>query len=426
MYKKYDSIQDGPLTASYTAEKRKIPRTGCLLTDISSKNKNIAIVSIENISPEGCLLNFKGELCSSDRIDLEFWLPDSSRSIEATGMISYVIKNCFNGINSAGVLFTDINDIDQKKIFNFIVSTASSSALKNMQQTISKENIRDKYKIAAPGKIKTLLNQVKKEKIPLTVLFEHSQKLFELNISSVNPQNQVFTIANQMDTGHLVLSKNHTSYVSFYFQGGSYYFKTACVGHDDAGLTFGFPPVLYQLEKRAYTRQISIDNVNISINIDDMSCSPFHGKVIDISNRGFLCEFSHDKLIENSIKTGQAINYRLNNHSGLDSFGEIRHIKKKKLNGNNVLQIGVEAGIKRSDYKFKKVSDSAWKKKKIQRDLPSNLKQRITSKVVAYNNSKGKKIAALLNCTGKDVMAPVVILPPAFGKKKETLSPLVS
>ncbi len=414
------------MTASYTAEKRKIPRTGCLLTDISCKNRNISIVSIENISPEGCLLNFKGELCSNDRIDLEFWLPDSSRSIEATGMISYVIKNCFNGINSAGVLFADINDIDQKKIFNFIVSTASSSALKNMQQTISKENIRDKYKIAAPGKIKTLLNQVKKEKIPLTVLFEHSQKLFELHISSINPQDQVFTIANQTETGHLVLSENHTSYVSFYFQGGSYYFKTACIGHDDAGLTFRFPPVLYQLEKRAYTRQISIDNVNISINIDDMSCRPFHGRVIDISNRGFLCEFSHDKLIENSIKTGQAINYRLNNHSGLHSFGEIRHIKKKKLNGDRVLQIGVEAGIKRSDYTFKKVSDSAWKKKKIQKDLPSNLKQRITSKVVAYNNSKGKKIAALLNCTGKDVMAPVVILPPAFGKKKETLSPLVS
>ncbi len=69
------SVLSLPGKISHTVEKRKIPRTGCLLTDISSKNKKIPIVSIENISPEGCLLNFKGELCSTDKIDLEFWLP---------------------------------------------------------------------------------------------------------------------------------------------------------------------------------------------------------------------------------------------------------------------------------------------------------------------------------------------------------------
>ncbi|MDZ7667017.1 MAG: methyltransferase domain-containing protein [Desulfotignum sp.] len=426
MFKKYDSMQDAPLPCSNTVEKRKIPRTGCLLTDISSKNKNIEIVSIENISPEGCLLNFEGALCSNDRIELEFWLPDSSRSIEASGMISYVIKNAFKGINSAGVLFTEIDDIDQKKIFNFIVSAASSSALKNMQETISKENIKDKYKIAAPGKINTLLKYVKKEKILLTVLFENSQKVSELNINRINVQDRVFITANHTKTDCSVPSENHPSYFSFYFQGGSYYFKTTYIGYDDDGLMFEFPAVLYQLEKRAYTRKVSIGNIHISVNIDDISSRQFQGRVIDISHRGFLCEFSHNKLIENSIKTGQAINYRLNNHSGLDSFGEIRHIKKKKLNGDRVLQIGVEAGIKRSDFIFKKVSDSVWKKKKIQRNLPAPLKQRITSKVVTYNNSEGKKIAALLNCTGKDIKAPVIILPPAFGKKKEILSPLVS
>jgi hypothetical protein len=173
MYKEYSLMQEEPFTSfpsppgkiAYTGEKRKIPRTECLLTDISSKNKNIPIVSIENISPEGCLLNFKGELCSNDKIDLEFWLSDDTRKIEATGIISYVIKNCFNGINCAGVLFTDINEIDQKRIYNFIVSTASSYALKNMQETISKEKINDQYRISKPGKINTLLNHVMEKKV---------------------------------------------------------------------------------------------------------------------------------------------------------------------------------------------------------------------------------------------------------------------
>ncbi|MCA1785717.1 MAG: hypothetical protein LC657_07035, partial [Desulfobacteraceae bacterium] len=236
----------------------------------------------------------------------------------------------------------------------------------------------------------------------------------------------VFTTPTQAETVHQLPGENHPSYFSFYFQGGSYYFKTTCIEQDDADLIFEFPPVLYQLEKRAYNRHISVDNVSISINLNEKSGRRYQGRVIDISSRGFLCEFSHDTFIKNSIKSGQVINYSLNKNSGQDSFGEIRHVKKKKLNGNKVVQIGVEAGIKRSDFKFEKVSDSAWKRKEIHRDPASRLNKRITSKVVTYDNAEGKKITALLNYTGKEISAPVVILPPAFGKKKETLSPLVS
>jgi ubiquinone/menaquinone biosynthesis C-methylase UbiE len=436
MYKKYCLMQDEPSISfpsppekiSYTAEKRKIPRTVCRLTDISSKNINIPIVSIENISPEGCLLSFRGDLCLKDKIDLEFWLPDDSRKIETTGIISYVIKNCFKGINSAGVLFTDISEIDQKRIYNFIVSTASSSALKNMQETISKEKIADKYKISAPGKINTFFNHVMKERIPLTVLFENSQNVFELIINKINIQDQVFITENQTDIITLELSENHPSYFSFYFDGGSYYFKTKCIGYDNDSVIFAFPPILYQLEKRACNREMSVDYIQISIHLDGIPDRQFQGRLIDISRRGFLCEFSLDQWIENSIKSGQAINYTLNKNYGLGSFGEIRHIiKKQGFNGNKVLQIGVEAGIKRSDFIFKKFCDSEWKKKKLyQKILPSFVRQMPRSSVVTYNNSSGKKITALLNYTRKNTLAPVVILPPAFGKKKETLSPLVS
>jgi ubiquinone/menaquinone biosynthesis C-methylase UbiE len=436
MYKKYCLMQDEPSISfpsppekiSYTAEKRKIPRTVCRLTDISSKNINIPIVSIENISPEGCLLSFRGDLCLKDKIDLEFWLPDDSRKIETTGIISYVIKNCFKGINSAGVLFTDISEIDQKRIYNFIVSTASSSALKNMQETISKEKIADKYKISAPGKINTFFNHVMKERIPLTVLFENSQNVFELIINKINIQDQVFITENQTDIITLELSENHPSYFSFYFDGGSYYFKTKCIGYDNDSVIFAFPPILYQLEKRACNREMSVDYIQISIHLDGIPDRQFQGRLIDISRRGFLCEFSLDQWIENSIKSGQAINYTLNKNYGLGSFGEIRHIiKKQGFNGNKVLQIGVEAGIKRSDFIFKKFCDSEWKKKKLyQKIRPSVVMQMPRSRVVTYNNSSGKKITALLNYTRKNTLAPVVILPPAFGKKKETLSPLVS
>jgi hypothetical protein len=72
MYKDYSLLQEEPFSSVlsppgkivYTAEKRKILLTGYLLSDIPSRNKNVATVSIENISSAGCLLNVKGELCS--------------------------------------------------------------------------------------------------------------------------------------------------------------------------------------------------------------------------------------------------------------------------------------------------------------------------------------------------------------------------
>ncbi|MEN8211641.1 MAG: PilZ domain-containing protein, partial [Thermodesulfobacteriota bacterium] len=423
-----DFIQTKLINDHGSAEQRKIPRTTCLLTEIFSKKKNLSIASIENISPEGCLLNFKGDLCSNDRIDLEFYLPNDTRKLESSGIITYVSQNCFKDINSAGVVFTNINEIDQKRIYNFIVSTASNSSLKALQETISKKGIRENYQITNPEKIDTILKHAMKENVFLNILFEDNQKMVELNINKVNIKDQVFITSSRKQICNLVLNKNHYSYVSFYFKGGSYYFKTKLVKSHNNSLIFAFPLILYQTEKRAYTREFFSDNTDISINLDERSGRLVQGRLVDISSRGFLCEFALDKRIENSIKSGQAVYYSLNNNYGLDSYGEIRHITKRNIpNGGRVLQIGVEAGIKRSDYIFKRFQPSIWKRQNIyQKKLSSIVKQMITSKFVTYQNSAGKKIAAFLNYTRQGARAPVVILPPAFGKKKETLSPLVS
>jgi len=423
-----DSVQAKLINDDGSTEQRKIPRTMCLLTDILSKKKNIPAVSIDNISPEGCLLNFKGKLCSGDVIDLEFCLPDDTRKIEASGIITYVAENRFKDINSAGVLFKNINEIDQKRIYNFIVKTVSNAPLGDLKETISKKKSRSKYQITNLEKIDTLLNHVMKETIFLNVLFEDNQKIFELNINKINVEDQLFITSSQKGVFHLPLNKNHTALFSFYFQGASYNFETKLIKSCNDSIVFAFPSIIYQSEKRAYERELFADNNDISINLNEISGGQFQGKLLDISSRGFLCELSFDNRIENSIRPGQELNYILKGNHGLDSYGEIRHITERKIsNGDRVLQIGVEAGIKRSDFKFKEFQDLVWKKKKLyQENLPSSAKDMITSKVVTYRNSEGKKIAALLNNTGTHTSAPVVILPPAFGKKKETLSPLVS
>ncbi len=411
-----------------STETRKIPRIPCYLTDISIDKKNTSIISIDNISSVGCLLSYKGHLASGDVIKFEFYLPHDKRKIKANGSITYVVENNFNEIHSAGVLFTNVAEIDQIRISNFIVNTASSSALMTLQEKISNKIIGEEYRITELNRIETIFKHVMEENIHINVLFEKNQKMFELHIKDIDTEKSVFITTIDKEILSLRLTENHASYFSFYFHSGSYYFKTALSRYYDDRIIFALPTILYHSEKRSYMRKFFGDDAGISIDLDDTSAGPLQGRLIDISRRGFLCEVPHDSTVEDSIKSGQVLKYFLDTNLGLDSYGEIRHITKTTTpDGNKVLQIGVEAGIERSNYKFKKFQPSVWKKgKSYQKSLPSTARKNIISEVVAYENSNDKKIVALLNYTQKNTTAPVVILPPAFGKKKEILSPLVS
>ncbi|MDA3791259.1 MAG: PilZ domain-containing protein [Desulfobacula sp.] len=423
-----DLIQTKSTNNHEVNDNRVVPRTICLLTKIFSKKKDISNSSIDNISPVGCLLKFQGDLCPGDDIDLEFYLPDDTRKIETNGIITYVNENCFKDIKSAGVLFADISEINQKRIYNFIVRTTSSSTLKAQQETIAKKRTSGQYEITKQKEKNTILKQVMKEKISLNISFKNSQKMFELNINGINIKDRALITSSHTEIFDLGLSHDHSSQFTFYFKGSSYSFTTKLIKCYNDRVIFEFPPILYKSDQRSYERKFFSDNIDISINLDETSGRQLQGKLIDISRRGFLCEVLPDKLIEDSIKSGKSLNYILDTDYGLDSYGEVRHIVKKTTpDGNRVFQIGVEAGIKYSDFIFQKFQPSVWKKKKsYQKNLPSTAKEKIVSRVVTYQNSAGKKIAALLNYTGKGTSAPVVILPPAFGKKKETLSPLVS
>mgnify|MGYP000129479418 CR=1 FL=1 len=63
-------------------------------------------------------MRYQGDFCPGDDIELEFYMTDDTRKIEAHGIIIYANENCFTDIKSTGVLFVDISEINQKRIDN--------------------------------------------------------------------------------------------------------------------------------------------------------------------------------------------------------------------------------------------------------------------------------------------------------------------
>lgn len=410
------------------SDMRIIPRISCNLTGISSDNKGIFIASIDNISTEGCLISYTGFINARDVLTLAITLPGDRRRISATGFITYVIQDDGWGMHRAGICFTDISDIDSIRIRNFILKSATSTALRTLQERRNENLTGDENLIRDPEKIAGLLRLLKKENRNINVLFEQTIAMFVLMMKNIDARRTSFATSSQKDISELDLKKNHTVYFSFYLHGSSYYFTSHLMEAGDTRLIFSFPAVLHQSDKRSYARKYISDGIDVFLELDDMPSVKFNGKVENVSRRGFLCNVKLQPLQRELVKLGRPVSYYFNRDMGLDTFGEIRHVKEVETDdGTTMLQLGIEAGIRRADISFMRYGQTRWNKARVSmKRQTTGDSRRIVSEVVRYRNREGKEIVALLNHTGTSKKAPVVIMPPAFGKKKETLSPFVA
>jgi ubiquinone/menaquinone biosynthesis C-methylase UbiE/c-di-GMP-binding flagellar brake protein YcgR len=411
------------------AEMRQIPRTDCVLNDISCDREGIHLISIDNISIDGISIRFRGEgLSSRDNITLTFKLPDDTRELTVTGTVAYIIEDAFKDTSSAGIVFDNISELDRIRIKNFISTYTVTMAMKALHERFSDAKIDERYIIHDQAKIHSIFSLLAEGQIPMNVLFVDNYKMLELPVINYDPDTKRFSIDEQTCLSHLNLKKGHIAYFSFNMQTGTYYFKTKLLEMFDGHTFFSLPDIIYQSEKRSQQRKITGENIVFTNVPEDVSKGFLQGILLNISRHGFMCELRFEENLEDFFQPGRIVNYKASEELGLGTFGEIRHVSEYTAqNAEKMLQIGIEAGIKHIPFEFTRYSQAKWDEQGLdQRNSLLSAKEKINSIFVKYPNKKGQKIAALVNATHEKTTAPVVILPPAFGKKKEALSPLIS
>jgi len=417
-----------PLNVSELEEMRRLPRAICALAGATVNREDLKVISVDNISTEGLLITIAGQVKTGEALEFELFLPGDQRLLAIGGKVRYLVENSFRSTSSAGISFTAIKETDRSRIRNFIVTQASSMAMKNLYRNLASALTDEEYKISSPNQINTIFELLRSENSLLNILFENSLKIFELRLTACHAREGKFiTSANREIEGSL-LKDSELIYFSFYLNGGCYYFKSGLLGLTEQELIFAIPPLLYRSEKRSYQRKLLGDEIRLCFDQGIFSTNYLRAKLIDISRRGFLCEVPLTSEVEHSLRLGQQVQYDLNEVLGLDNHGEVRHLTEAiGMDSTMVIRIGIEASIKRYPYKFKKFGSREWNGRKLyQQDISLHTGRKIISKSISFTNKKGQKIAALVNSTGNCKTASVIILPPAFGKKKETLSPLVS
>ena len=402
---------------------RQLPRTSCHLDDVTVDNPAFRVLSIDNLSTEGMLASFRGSLKQGDSIRLSVGIPGDERRLGLPGTVVYVIENVFRGSLTAGIRLSAMKETEESRLRNLIVACSSGSAMRGLHEHLHSKMLEPESRITDPVLIGDVLQSLKVECARLSTLVEESFAILEYGLESVDPGLQQFAITPGGEPAVRTLTPGATLYFSFYWKKASYYFKSNVATVTDRLLIFPFPGVVFRSDKRSYQRKPLQNASRARLGILGHT---FEGTLIDVSRRGFLCEVHLPVESQALFQKGKSLHYTVDDRWGLGSEGQIRHVKALPSPEGVVLQVGVEAGIARNAVHFRRIPAEKWEEGNSRTDGPRGPERHIESHFVRFPDRAGHEICALLNATELRIKAPVIIVPSAYGKKKEAFSPLVA
>ena len=411
-------------------ELRRLPRAACSIEPVEIDREAVRVISIENISLEGLLIHFVGPLSGGDAVTLTFCLPGDRRPLSVSGVVTYIIENAIEEVAVAGIRLEVRGAVDSRRIANFITSTAVGGSLKDLHRSIAAELPDPRYCIEDPEQLQSILESLRCRNGTLNLLFEHGTLLAELTIDRLEADNGRMLLEGELELPGETGLGALTAYCSFYLCGCSYYFRTAFLGRVADRAALSIPTVMFQSEKRSHQRKVMELDCQVDLELDERSgdSGSISARLVDISRRGFLCEVPEPEPGRTLPREGQQVRFCAPEELGLERHGIVRHVKNAlDSRGRAVLQVGVETGVRRREVPFVRFTAEQWSGPgpfASCGSLPTRGAAR--SIPVRYRNRKGQEIVALVNATCPGERAPVVLLPPAYGKTKEALAALAA
>ena len=417
-------------SASREAESRQLPRAACRLQNVQIDRDGVEVLSIDNLSTEGGLISFRGTLHAGEAVVLKLVLQGDSGRLQLVGEVVYVLEKKFDGEFSAGIRFHGLCKNEESRLKNLIIACCSGSALSKVHQVFRSRVHSSEQRIGGAIAISRLLQNLHKEQLPLSLLVEGSLHIREARICAIRSQDGLFTVIlsdnNGMPAAGAVTSP---AFFAFVHSGSSHYFKTAVTAVDANSLHLHLPETIFRSDKRSYKRK----SLEISAEVQLTGSQSlgqdmvFTGVLLDISRRGFLCEIPLSPEVEEVLKCGRSVSYMIDERLGLGKEGQVRHVRRIGSPKGHALQVGIEAGIARMDYRLTVVPPDRWPEEKAPpaRQAAWGV-NRIESLPVCFQDKAGYVIRGLLNITHPGAQCPVVIVPPSYGKKKEAFAPLVA
>ena len=416
------------------AQKSREKRTSMRISingsqDVRIEAGTLGDARVVNLSENGMFLKTLSFFPEGASLPLTIALPDG-RQYGVTGRI--VRQDIDQG--GVGVEFQAMDDASRHSLLQFLSDYVSIRDLSDLKLRYPFLKTDDMVLFSDSFKIESLLRGAMQKGVEVAAVPAGSGQPEILSFAEIAPPAACLLSGENLN---IKFKTSDLLFVSFQIGYATYNFETMIsrITPDGGKLVCLYPKVMFYSEKRAEKRINPAADLKVEIPLP----APFHrkvrGRITDISPGGvsFIADPDAPALLKGtpleslSILDGDKLLW--------EETGEVRYVSRDGMEGGDRMKYGVQFGIGRMSIQsvhapgleFARRGEdipgrpAAWGPAGPARDMARA--SYLRPQVIRLENSRGEEIVGLLNSSLPldDTPVPVVIVPPAFGKTKETL-----
>jgi ubiquinone/menaquinone biosynthesis C-methylase UbiE/CheY-like chemotaxis protein len=420
----------GFLIAQRSHEKRTSMRVNLNgPSDIRIETGDPGEARVINLSESGMFLQTMSFFPEGTSIPLTITLPDG-RHYPVSGRI--VRQDIDQG--GVGVEFQTIDDQSRRSILQFLSDYVTVQDLAELKLRYPFLKTDDMVLFSDSYKIESLIREAMRAGVEVAVIHSESRNPEILEFSDLKPP---AVCALKGEDLNVKFKTSDLIFVSFQIGYATYNFETMVsrITPDGGKLVCLYPRVMFYSEKRTEKRISPYGNLRVEIPLPGPFNSSITGRITDISPGGvsFVADSHAQVLLKGtpletlSILDGTELLWKEN--------GEVRYVARAGEGTLYGMKYGIQFGIGRMSIQSVQAPELDFGHHL--EDPPERPAARLPAaatpdpgspshmppEVIRVETRKGEEIVGLLNSSLPldEKPVPVVIVPPAFGKTKETL-----
>jgi len=382
-----------------------------------------------NLSENGMFLKTLSTSPEGSAVPLNILLPDGRRCL-LRGRI--VRQDADQG--GVAVEFLSLDDASRLSILQFMSDYVAIRDLDELKLRYPFLRTDEMVLFTDSVKIESLMREALARKVEVAAVPARSGNPEILSFADIQPPSLCLLNGEKLD---VKFKTSDLLFISFQIGYATYNFETMIsrIVSDGRTLSCLYPRVMFYSEKRAERRIAPAGDLRVEIPLPPPFDRKIRGRITDISPNGmsFVANGEAPALLKGTPLESLSI---LDGEETLwQETGEVRHVARAERAEGAGLKYGVQFGISRMSIQSIHAPDPDFARRGEEaRDRPDGRSHLYASPdfgrtsllsphVMRLENRRGEEIVGLLNTAlpldNKPV--PVVVVPPAFGKTKETL-----
>jgi ubiquinone/menaquinone biosynthesis C-methylase UbiE/CheY-like chemotaxis protein len=397
--------------------------------DIRIETSLLGEAKLVNLSENGMFLKTLSSSPEGSAVPLNIALPDGRR-YTVNGRI--VRQDADQG--GVAVEFLSLDDSSRLSLLQFMSDYVAIRDLNELKLRYPFLKTDEMVLFTDSVKIESLMREGLARRVEVAAVPARSGNPEILAFAEIQPPAVCLLSGEKLD---VKFKTSDLLFVSYQIGYATYNFETMIsrILPDGRTLICLYPRVMFYSEKRAERRILPAGDLKVEIPLPPPFDRKLRGRITDISPNGmsFVANGEAPALLKGtpleslSILDGEKVLWQ--------ETGEVRHVVRAEQDEGPGLKYGIQFGISRMSIQSVHAPDADFARrgeeapdKQGHRGLfhvPSEFVRTslMAPHVIRLENRRGEEIVGLLNTSlpldAKPV--PVVVVPPAFGKTKETL-----